>query len=172
MTGPEFAFEVRPRVLTAYAESLHARAADLAAVGEAVAAVPVERDWFGRLPQSGFLADRYAAHQRGVLAEAGELAAWLAAAGLGLAESAGRYSAADRGVAGVAGSVAAALEVGIEIPGDGGSERDASGEPPTGDVGSGDPRSDDAAAGDVGSGDSGSSELASGELASGDGTRG
>lgn len=119
MTGPEFAFEVRPRVLTAYAESLHARAADLASVGEAVAAVRVERDWFGRLPQSGFLADRYAAHHRGLLAEVGELTGWLAAATLGLAESAARYSAADRVVAGAAGAVDAALGVGIGIPGPG-----------------------------------------------------
>ena len=119
MTGPEFAFEVRPRVLTAYAESLHARAADLASVGEAVAAVRVERDWFGRLPQSGFLADRYAAHHRGMLAEVGELTGWLAAATLGLAESAARYSAADRVVAGAAGAVETALGVGIGIPGTG-----------------------------------------------------
>jgi hypothetical protein len=114
----EFAFEVRPQVLTACAEALHAHAADLAAVGEALAAVRVERDWFGRLPQSGHVADRYAAHQGGVLAEAGELAAWLAAAVCGLAESAGRYSAADRVVAGVAGAVEAALDVGIELPGE------------------------------------------------------
>jgi hypothetical protein len=115
MTGPEFTVEVRPQVLTAYAESLHARAADLAAAGEAVAGVRVERGWFGKLPQSGFLADRYAVHRDGVLAEAGELVAWLAAATLGLAESAGRYSGADRVVAGFAEDVAAALDVGIEI---------------------------------------------------------
>ncbi|MEY9934319.1 hypothetical protein ABH926_008984 [Catenulispora sp. GP43] len=124
MTGPEFAFEVRPPVLTAYAESLRVGAAELASVGEAVAAVRVERGWFGRLPQSGFLADRCAAHQQEVLAEAGQLAAWLAAATLGLAESAGRYSAADRVVAGVAGAVETALGVGIEIPG---SEPDEAG---------------------------------------------
>jgi hypothetical protein len=117
MTGPEFAFEVRPQVLAGYAESLRARAADLASAGEAVAAVRVERGWFGKLPQAGFLADRYAAHQREVLAEAGELVAWLAAATAGLAECAGRYSAADRVVAGAAGAVEAALGVGIEIPG-------------------------------------------------------
>jgi len=117
MTGPGFAFEVRPPLLTAYAESLHARTAELAAVGEAVAAVRVERGWFGKLPQSGFLADRYRAHREGVLAEVAELAVWLAAATRGLAESAGRYSAADRVVAGVAGAVEAALGVGIEIPG-------------------------------------------------------
>ncbi|MEY9862477.1 uncharacterized protein YukE [Catenulispora sp. GAS73] len=117
MTGPGFAFEVRPPLLTAYAESLHARTAELAAVGEAVAAVRVERGWFGKLPQSGFLADRYRAHQEGVLAEVADLAGWLAAATRGLAESAGRYSAADRVVAGVAGAVETALGVGIEIPG-------------------------------------------------------
>lgn len=124
MTGPEFAgsqfgFEVRPPVLVAYADSLHARVAELATVGEAAAAVRVERGWFGKLPQSGFLADRYAAHQEGVIAEVGELAGWLAAATRGLAESAGRYSAADRVVAGVAGAVKTALGVGIEIPGSG-----------------------------------------------------
>lgn len=117
MTGPVFAFEVRPPLLTAYAESLPARTAELAAVGEAVAAVPVVRGWFGKLPQSGFLADRYRAHREGVLAEVAELAGWLAAATRGLAESAGRYSAADQVVAGVAGAVEAALGVGIEIPG-------------------------------------------------------
>ena len=117
MTVPEFAFEVWPPLLTSYAESLHARAAELAAVGEAVAALPVERGWFGKLPQAGFLADRYAAHRHGVLADAGELAAWLAAATLGLTETAGRYSAADRVVAGAAGAVEASLGVGIEIPG-------------------------------------------------------
>lgn len=114
MTGEEFAFEVRPQVLTAYAESMDARAAELASVGEAVAAVSVERGWFGKLPQSGFLADRYAAHQREVLAEARELAEWLASATRGLAESAGRYSAADQAVAGAAGAVQTALGVGIE----------------------------------------------------------
>jgi len=117
MTGPEFAFEVRPQVLAAYAESLRARAAELASVGEAVAAVRVEAGWFGKLPQAGFLADRYAAHQHGVLAEAGDLAAWLTAATAGLAACAERYSAADRVVAGTAGAVEAALGVGIEIPG-------------------------------------------------------
>ena len=121
MTVPEFAFEVRPPLLTSYAESLHARAAELAAVGEAVAALPVERGWFGKLPQSGFLADRYAAHKDGMLTEVAELAGWLAAAAGGLAESAGRYSAADRVVAGVAEAVEAALTVGVEIPGAGGS---------------------------------------------------
>ena len=105
MTGSEFAFEVRPQVLEVYAGSLHAGAADLAAIGEAVAAVRVERGWFGRLPQSGFVADRYATHREGVLAEAGELVAWLAAARLGLAESAGRYLSADRVVAEAAGAV-------------------------------------------------------------------
>lgn len=117
MAGPEFSFEVRPQVLAAYAESLRARAADLASAGDAVAAVRVERGWFGKLPQAGFLADRYAAHRHGVLADAGELAAWLAAATLGLTETAGRYSAADRVVAGAAGAVEASLGVGIEIPG-------------------------------------------------------
>jgi hypothetical protein len=116
MSGPEFAFEVRPRTLAAYAESLQACAADLATVAEAVAAVRVEREWFGRLPQAGFLADRYAIHRDKVLGQVGELSAWLTAAGLGLAESADRYSAADRVVAGAAGDVAAALRVGIEIP--------------------------------------------------------
>lgn len=105
MSGPEFAFEVRPRSLAAYAESLHACAADLAAAGEAVAAVRVEREWFGRLPQSGFLADRYAAHRDEVLARVRELSGWFAAARLGLAESAERYSAADRVVAGAAEAV-------------------------------------------------------------------
>ena len=105
MTGPEFAFEVRPQILTGYAESLHAGAADLAEVGEAVAAILVERGWFGHLPQSGFVADRYATHREGILTEAGELVAWLAAARLGLAESAGRYSSADRVVAEIAGAV-------------------------------------------------------------------
>ena len=119
MTGPEFVFEVRPQVLTAYADSMHARAVELAAVGAAVAAMRVERGWFGKLPESRFLADRYAAHRHEVLTEAGELAAWLAAATLGLAESARRYSAADRVVAGAAGAVEAALGVGIEIPGSG-----------------------------------------------------
>ena len=117
MAGPEFSFEVRPQVLAAYAESLRARAADLASAGDAVAAVRVERGWFGKLPQAGFLADRYAAHRHGVLADAGELAAWLAAATLGRTETAGRYSAADRVVAGAAGAVEASLGVGIEIPG-------------------------------------------------------
>src|ERR1700759_250150 len=97
MTGPEFAFEVRPQVLAAYAESLRPRAADLASAGEAVAEVRVERDWFGKLPQAGFLADRYAAHQRGVLAEAGGLAAWVAAAPAG--------GGGDRGAGGVRGAV-------------------------------------------------------------------
>lgn len=131
MTGPEFAFEVRPQVLAAYAESLRARAAELASAGEAVAAVRVERGWFGKLPQAGFLADRYAAHQQGVLAEAGDLAAWLTAATAGLAACADRYSTADRVVAGAAGAVEAALGVGIEIPGiaaDGGSEEAPSGD--------------------------------------------
>ncbi|MEY9907161.1 hypothetical protein ABIA35_003386 [Catenulispora sp. MAP12-49] len=120
MSGPGSsfdAFEVRPAVLTGYAESLRARAAELASVGEAVAAVRVEHRWFGRLPQSGLLADRCAAHQHEVLAEAGELTAWLAAATLGLAECAARYSSADRVVAGVADAVQTALGVGIEIPG-------------------------------------------------------
>lgn len=116
MTDPEFAFEVRPQVLAAYAESLRARAAELASAGEAVAGVRVEHGWFGKLPQAGFLADRYAAHQHGVLAEVRELAAWLTAATAGLAECADRYSAADRVVAGAAGAVEAALNVGIEIP--------------------------------------------------------
>jgi len=129
MTGPGFAFEVRPPLLTAYAESLHARTAELAAVGEAVAAVRVERGWFGKLPQSGFLADRYRGHQDGVLAEVGDLAVWLAAATRGLAESAGRYSSADRVVAGVAGAVEAALGVGIEIPGPATAADSASSDP-------------------------------------------
>lgn len=116
MTGAEFAFEVRPGVLSAYAESLDARAAELASVGEAVAAVRVERGWFGKLPQSGFLCERYATHHQEMLAEARELAAWLTAATRGLAESAGRYSAADQAVAGAAGAVDTALGVGIEIP--------------------------------------------------------
>jgi hypothetical protein len=107
MSGPEFAFEVRPRSLAAYTESLHACAADLTAVGKAVAAVRVEREWFGRLPQSGFLADHYAAHKEGILAQVGELSAWFAAARLGLAESAERYSAADRVVAELAEDVRA-----------------------------------------------------------------
>jgi len=129
MTGPEFAFEVRPRVLAAYSDSLRARAAELASAGEAVAAVRVERGWFGKLPQAGFLADRYAAHQHGVLTEAAELVAWLAAATAGLAACAERYAAADRMVAGAAGAVEAALGVGIGIPGtgaDGGSGEAAS----------------------------------------------
>jgi hypothetical protein len=121
MTGPDgaegFEFEVRPRLLAAYAEAIRAGAADLASIGATVEAVRVEREWFGRLPQSGRLADRYALHREGELAAAKELAVWLAEAARGLAESAGRYSAADRVVAGVAGTVAAGLGVGIEIPG-------------------------------------------------------
>lgn len=123
MSGEEcegFAFEVRPQVLAEYAESLRGRAAELATAGDAVAAVRVERGWFGKLPQAGFLADRYAAHLDGVVAVAGELAGWLGAASGGLGECAGRYSGADRVVAGVAGAVEAALGVGIEIPGAGG----------------------------------------------------
>lgn len=117
MSGPEFAFEVRPATLAAYAGSLHAGAADLAAAGEAVAAVRVEREWFGRLPQAGFLADRYASHRDGFLAHVEELSALLSAAARELAESADRYSAADRVVAGAAEDVRAALRIGIEMPG-------------------------------------------------------
>lgn len=129
MSGPEFAFEVRPPTLAAYAGSLHAGAADLAAVGEAVAAVRVEREWFGRLPQAGFLADRYASHRDGVLAHIEELSDWLRAAALGLAASADRYSAADRVVAGAAEDVRAALPIGIEVPG----AATGPGEPPSAD---------------------------------------
>jgi hypothetical protein len=117
MSGPEFAFEVRPRSLAAYTESLHACAADLTAVGEAVAAVRVEREWFGKLPQSGFLADRYAAHKEQVLAQVRELSAWFAAARLGLAESAERYSAADRVVAELAEDVRADDNDPATVPG-------------------------------------------------------
>jgi hypothetical protein len=120
MTGPGFAFEVRPQLLAGYGETLRARAADLAAVGAAVAAVRVEREWFGRLPAAGLLAERYAAHRDAELAEAGALAAWLAEAGAGLTDSAGRYSG---------------LGVGIEIPGTAAISGDEAGAGATADTG-------------------------------------
>ena len=92
--------------------------------GEAVAGVRVEREWFGKLPQAGFLAGRYAAHQNEVLAETGALAAWLTAATAGLIASRGSVFGGRWVVAGAAGAVEAALGVGIEIPGRGPSTDD------------------------------------------------
>src|ERR1041384_766330 len=100
-------FEVRPRLLTAYADALRAGAADLATVGGTLGRVRVERGWFGRLPQSGFMESRYAGHSEAEIATNVELVAWLTAAGEALAGSAGRYVAADRVVAELAGTVEA-----------------------------------------------------------------
>jgi hypothetical protein len=108
MAGPGFAFEVRPRILTDYAEVLHAGAVDLAAVGGSVAGARVEAGWFGELPEAGVLADRCCAGREADAAEIAELGGWLAEAASGLAESAGRYSGADRVVAGVVGAAEAA----------------------------------------------------------------
>lgn len=102
MAGDSFEFEVRPRVLDDYAEVLRGCAADLDVVGAAVAGVRVERRWFGELPESRFLSDRYQAHREDVIAEVRELSDWLAEVGRGLGDSAERYSAADRVVADVA----------------------------------------------------------------------
>lgn len=109
MAGSAYDFEVRPPVLAGYAETLRAAAADLAAVGEALGRVRVERGWFGKLPQSGFLADRYAGHRETELAAVGELGEWAADAAEGLRGSAGRYSEADRVVADVVAVVEAGL---------------------------------------------------------------
>jgi hypothetical protein len=107
-------FEVRPRVLTAYAGTLRTGAADLAMVGETLGRVRVERTWFGKLPQSGLLQACYARHSEAELRANAELVAWLTAAAEGLAGSAERYSAADRVVADLAATVEAALGVGVE----------------------------------------------------------
>ena len=114
--GPDFAFEVRPPNLATYAQSLEARAAELAAVGASVGRVEIEPGWFGELPQSGLLADRYARHREGELSTIGTLAAWLAAAGRGLTETASRYSAADRVVADLATAAEAKLSTRIADP--------------------------------------------------------
>lgn len=102
MAGGSFEFEVRPRVLSRYAEVLRGCAAELGVVDAAVAGVTVERRWFGELPESRFLSDRYQARRGDVLAEVRELCDWLAEVGRGLGDSAERYSAADRVVADVA----------------------------------------------------------------------
>ena len=99
MAGGSFDFEVRPRVLSGYAEVLRGCAAELDVVGAAVTGVTVERRWFGHLPESRFLSDRYQTHRGDVLAEVRELCDWLAEVGRGLGDSAERYSAADRVVA-------------------------------------------------------------------------
>jgi hypothetical protein len=117
MAGGSFEFEVRPRVLSGYADVLRGCAAELGVVGEAAAGVTVERRWFGRLPQAGLLSDRYEAHRGGVIAEVGELSEWLAEAGAGLRDSAGRYSAADRVVTEVAEGVAADVAEGLPASG-------------------------------------------------------
>ncbi|WP_194925343.1 hypothetical protein, partial [Catenulispora pinisilvae] len=93
MSGPGFAFEVQPQILTAYGDALHARVAELAMVGAVVAEMRVEPRWFGKLPAAELLAERCAARRDADLAELGELGGWLAEAARGLAESAGRYSA-------------------------------------------------------------------------------
>ncbi|GAA2005744.1 hypothetical protein [Catenulispora subtropica] len=118
MPAPGYDFEVRPPLLTAYADTLERAATDLAAVADALARVRVERHWFGELPQSGFLAERYAGHCESELAVAGELGAWLREAAEGLRQTAARYSAADRVVADLAGTVEAGLGVGIETRGE------------------------------------------------------
>ncbi|NUP51493.1 MAG: hypothetical protein HOW97_29885 [Catenulispora sp.] len=104
---PGYDFEVRPQVLADYADALDAAARDLGAVREALAGTSVERGWFGRLPESGLLADRYAAHKEAELAAGAELGAWVARAAQGLRVTAGRYSGADRVVADLAGAVGA-----------------------------------------------------------------
>jgi hypothetical protein len=106
-------FAVRPPILTAYADALDTAVGDLASVRAALAAVPVERGWFGKLPQSGLLADRYAGHRETVLAAAADLGAWLTAAANGLRGTAERYSAADQAVAELAGTVETGLGIGI-----------------------------------------------------------
>lgn len=110
-SDPGYDFEVRPQVLADYADTLDATARDLAAVREALAGISVERGWFGRLPQSGLLADRYAAHREDELAVGAELGAWVVRAAQGLRVTAGRYSGADRVVADLAGSVGAAASI-------------------------------------------------------------
>lgn len=113
MADSEYDFAVRPRILTAYADTLDAAVGDLAAVREALAALTVERGWFGKLPQSGLLANRYAGHRESELAAAAELSAWLTAAADGLHETAERYSGADQTVAELAGTVETGLGIGI-----------------------------------------------------------
>ncbi|MFD0638013.1 hypothetical protein ACFQ9X_47145 [Catenulispora yoronensis] len=110
----DFEFEVSPRILAEYADALQAAASGLGAVGEALSRIRVERSWFGELPQSGFLFDRYGVHRENELAVVEQLSAWAAQAGVGLCGTAGRYSAADQMVADLAGTVATGLGVGIE----------------------------------------------------------
>ncbi|NUR61922.1 MAG: hypothetical protein HOV87_25165 [Catenulispora sp.] len=106
---------MRPQILGAYAGTLNAASSELAAVREALAAVHIDRGWFGKLPQSGLLADRYTAHREAELAAAAELSAWLATAADGLGGTAERYSGADRVAAELAGTVETGLGIGTGL---------------------------------------------------------
>jgi hypothetical protein len=88
-------FRVRPGVLREYAATVRGRGGALADVGGNLAAVAVEPAWFGRLPQSGHLADRYETHHQAELAGIAELMRALLAVAAALEATAAVYSGVD-----------------------------------------------------------------------------
>lgn len=106
-------FRVRAEVLRAYAATVRAQGEALRDIGEAVEAIAVARGSFGKLPQSGQLADGYETHHHSDVAGIADLANVLQYVATALAVTAGRYSAVDGAAAGAFGAVPDGVRDGV-----------------------------------------------------------
>lgn len=88
-------FRVQPEVLRAYAATIRAQSGSLHNVSDELAAATIDRDWFGKLPQSRHLADGYETHHHLDLAVIADLVNVLLDTATALAATADRYSATD-----------------------------------------------------------------------------
>lgn len=92
-------FSVRPAALGSYAELLRGQTDRLRGVTAAIDEVAVPPEWFGRLPESGRLADRYAGHREAELAGLAQLPELLSAMAAALDVNAALYEDADAAAA-------------------------------------------------------------------------
>ena len=97
--GGGFDFRVRPGVLGDYAATVRGQSEALTEIGGALASGRVERAWFGKLPESGHLADGYEVHHEAELAALTELVTALAEIAAALETTAGVYAGVDAAVA-------------------------------------------------------------------------
>ena len=88
-------FRVRPEVLRAYAATIRTQSGPLREVGDALHAITVDRAWFGKLPQSGHLAEAYETHHHTDVAVIADLVTVLLDVAAALAATADRYSTVD-----------------------------------------------------------------------------
>jgi hypothetical protein len=107
------AFRVHPETLRDYAATVRGQSSVLTDVGRAIGVITMQRDWFGKLPQSGNLADGYEAHQEAELAGIRELSNALLEVATSLVATAGRYTGVDAAAADALGTVRMPATTGV-----------------------------------------------------------